>query len=533
MKTVKKILVLMLAITMLFALPITAYADETYTITIKNNSSAVSMEGNTYNAYKVFDLTLSGYDANSENPANYAYTVSEAFADFSYTVNSVTYTGDYDTDSTKSLVSFFTGIDDNSDELNAFAKAVKEYIENESVSSAGTVTATAADEAVINVTSLGYYIILGEAKSTDGSDESVVAFASLDTTNNNAEVNLKADAPTVTKKVKEDDDTSYASYADGTINEKFDFLITSTIPDYASYYDEYTYIIHDSMEKGLTLDKNTIKLYSDAALTTEIAAGNYTVSYPAETDSVTDNHTFDITIDSNYFTDDTDGTTIYVYYQATLNKDAEIYGDANTNTVYVEYSNDAYDEDFTGKTTESEVNVYSYSFDVFKYTGTETGLANAEFKLYSDAACTSEIAVVSTTGTIEGVNEYRVAESSETGVTIVSPASGKITINGLDSGTYYLKETKAPSGYNQLENAIKVEITAEANATSTEVESVKIKQDDREATEIKVLNNSGTLLPFTGDTGTILIYILGGICVISAGIFLITSKRVSNKKNKE
>lgn len=524
-KTFKRIFAILLAITILFAVSVTALAAESpYTITINNNSSAVSMNGITYNAYKIFDVTLSGDDAEGI-PHNYAYTISDEFSGFSYDVT----VGDTTTScSGKALIDYVADLSDNSDELNDFAAAVRTYINTNSIAAVGTVTADNASTAVISVNDLGYYLVIATANPTDttSTSEAVTAFCALNTTNYNAKVNLKADVPTISKSVKEDDDEDYAAYADGEINEKFNFLLTATIPSYASYYDSYTYKIHDTMDSSLTLDKDSIKLYSDSDLTTEIASDNYTVT----TESLADTCTFEITLNSGYFTTATDGTTIYVGYDATLNTDTKIHTESNNNAVHIEYSNDAYDESSTADTPDKTVKVYSYSFNLFKYyleseSETKHGLADAHFKLYRDEACTQEILLVKNDD-----GTYRLAKTGETAVEIISTTE-RVTIKGLDSGDYYLKETKAPNGYNLNPDAVKITITATAKADTTDIESVSLKQDDAAATEISIRNNSGTLLPLTGGIGTVMFYVVGGILVVGVVIILITRMRVSRRKN--
>ena len=518
-KTFKRIFAILLAITILFAVSVTALAAEPpYTITINNNSSAVSMNGITYSAYKIFDVTLSGDDAQGV-PQNYAYTISDEFKDFTYTVGENSYSG-------KALIDYVARLSNNSDALNDFAAAVRTYIINNTISASATVAATDASTAIISVNDLGYYLVTATAKPTDVStaDETVTAFCALNTTNYNAEVNLKADVPTITKGVKEDDDINYAAYADGEINEKFNFLLTATIPSYASYYNSYTYIIHDTMDSSLTLDKDSIKLYSDLNAKTPIDAANYTIS----ADSNEDGCTFEIAFNSAYFTAENEGKTIYVCYDATLNTDTKIYTESNNNAVHIEYSNDAYDESITTNTPDKTVKVYSYSFNLFKYYldgETKTGLADAHFKLYRDEACTQEISLIKNTD-----GTYRLAQADETAVEIISTTE-RVTIKGLDSGDYYLKETKAPNGYNLNPDAVKITITATAKADTTDIESVSLKQDGADATEISIQNNSGTLLPLTGGIGTVMFYVVGGVLVVGVVIILITRMRVSRKKN--
>lgn len=84
MKKIKSLMALMLSVMMLLSLSITASAEgETYKITVKNSSSAITMDGTTYKAYKLLDVTYSGGDGS--NPTNYAYTTNSDFRTFTYT----------------------------------------------------------------------------------------------------------------------------------------------------------------------------------------------------------------------------------------------------------------------------------------------------------------------------------------------------------------------------------------------------------------------------------------------------------------
>ena len=120
---------------------------------------------------------------------------------------------------------------------------------------------------------------------------------------------------------------------------------------------------------------------------------------------------------------------------------------------------------------------------------------------------------------------YRVAMNSDTGGTVISngkvttPSSGKLRIQGLAEGTYYLTETQQPAGYNKLKDPIQIKID-EAGV----IKVVTDKED--EVTEVKVLNKTGSLLPSTGGMGTTLFYIFGAILVIGSGVVLITKKRM-------
>lgn len=506
MKT-KKIIAVLFATVFLLISSVSVFADEGYTITISNTSSNVSMKGVTYRAYRLFDLTMSGYDAEGV-PSNYAYTINSDFENFVFN----SYSG-------KALVEYVSTLGDESSELNALAKAVNTYIVNKNISESGSVTATEDATAVIDVPKPGYYLIIESATSIDGESD-LTAFCALDTTNNSAEVYLKVDTPTIIKQVKESGESAYGTWTDAEIGETVNFLLTFTIPTYADYYNNYTYVIHDSMDNSFTLDRNTLKLYSDSTLNTEVESSNYTVAY--ENDDSCD---FEITFTPDFIRGNT-GKIFYVAYDATLNSSAVIHSGSNKNSACVEYSDNAYNEDSTATTPNKEVKVYTYSLDLLKYytnENTEIPLAGAKFKLFSDADCTTEIGIIKVAD-----NEYRVAQEGETAEEYMGSIEGKITIKGLDDSEYYLEEVAAPSGYNLLVENVKVTVDATATVDNTDVASVSVYQDDNtDAVEyIGIENVAGTLLPFAGGIGATIFYVSGGILVILVVVILITRKRL-------
>ena len=123
-----------------------------------------------------------------------------------------------------------------------------------------------------------------------------------------------------------------------------------------------------------------------------------------------------------------------------------------------------------------------------------------------------------------GNNEYLIADSTTTtGVDLVTPSDGLININGLDAGTYYLKEIKAPDGYNTLTEPVTLTIAAEHTETSIKVGLGTV--DSGTMTKI-VINNSGVVLPSTGGMGTTIFYVVGGLLMVGAAVLLVTKKRM-------
>lgn len=193
-----------------------------------------------------------------------------------------------------------------------------------------------------------------------------------------------------------------------------------------------------------------------------------------------------------------------------------IAGEGNKNTTKLTYGD-------SSETTPSTTTTKTFELPVLKYTmknGTETALAGAIFTLSKTADGANLIKLVSDGNDATAGDIYRVAKADDanTVTEVTTPASGKFTIKGLDADTYYLTETKQPDGYNKLSAPIKVVISEDGTIT--------VGENTSSVAEVKVENNTGSLLPSTGGSGTTLIYILGAILVLGSSVVLITKKRM-------
>ena len=526
MRKLRQIAVALAALLAVVLCAAPAMAADTYTITVKNDSTHTTMEGQEFLAYKVFDVTYDDTDGDDVNDA-FAYTVDEDFANFTY-----------DGKTGADLVAYVSGLQSDSSELNDFAEAVRAYVNNADnhVTADGRATGTADSQQVtITVDEPGYYLVLGSA-ATDGQTEGeVVAFAALSTTQPSAEVDVKADIPTVAKEVNAESDASgaWGAWADYEIGDTVPFRITGTIPAYAEDYDSYTYVIHDVMSEGLTLDASSVKVYTDATLKTELAAGSYTVA----TSGLGDGCSFHVTISPDYIKGN-HASTIYVGYTATVNDQVAVFDDVNTNKTHIEFSNDPYDTTSKDTTPDKQVKVYTYSFQLFKYVAADGGareaVPGAGFKLYRDAQRADEIKVVQVSvGDAGTAAVYRLAEAGEDGVEMIVPESGLVTIQGLDAGTYYLYETTVPEGYHALNESVAVTVTPTADDTNTGVASVAVTasgaNSDVQSNVVNIPNATGSLLPTTGGIGTTLFYVAGAVLVVAAGAGIVLRRRAGER----
>lgn len=482
MKTIKRISCLLLALALILALSVTAFAEgETGSITIND-----AVVGQTYTIYQILDLESYNASANA-----YAYKATTAWNTF---INSDAIKGTYVEVDAQGYVTWKDSAD-----AAAFAKAAQKYAKDNSIANQGSVTATTTTVSFTGL-DLGYYLV----------DTTLGTLCSLDTTNPDVTMEEKNEVPANVKTVEEDSTGKYGEKNDADIGQTVNFKSTITAQAGAE-----NYVFHDTMSAGLTYTGVTgITLNG-----TTVDASNYTVTAPA-----TDEDTFDVTFTQAFCDTLKANDQIVISYTATLNENAVIAGNGNPNESKLSYG-DKGDESHTpsGTTPPSTTKTYTWDVDVFKYTmngETETALAGATFTLSKNADGSNPIALVSA-----GNNVYRVAKTGGTGTVteITTDATGKFTIQGLDADTYYLTETAAPAGYNKLAGPVTIVIgeNGVVNGTTEAPQGVD---------EVKVLNQSGTELPSTGGMGTTIFYVLGSVLLVGAAVLLITKKRMSAEK---
>lgn len=262
------------------------------------------------------------------------------------------------------------------------------------------------------------------------------------------------------------------------------------------------------MSDGLTLDTDSIEVKIDG---TNVDAANYTLDTTA-----TAEYTFKLSVDKDQygsFWSSYGGQQLVITYTATFNDgDTTAVNTKESNTVTFDYSS----YPFVGgsheqKTDTVEVNTFAIKIDKYVEGEKATKLAGAKFDLYrvaTQAEINAGTAVDIPHTTIKGVKLEGDIVTDENG----SATFEKYEANGTNYD-YYLVETQAPSGYNILDNAIKVNFT----------------DADVEATEgiytVEVPNSSGIKLPVTGGTGTVIFTVVGIALMFGAVILFVISRK--------
>ena len=531
-KLVSRFMAVLMAMTMILSMSMTAFAAEAPkgTLTVNN-----TVAGKTLDLYQIFTAT-------KNEAGNVAYTLNSAYEGFfqSKISGASTLTGEALSEKAYNYVKDQVGTDGSNGA--AFAKDILDWILKNATTVATTHTTanTTADTTVINNLDYGYYVVypLGATDtSTAPGNEAVKSVASLvSVTGDDATVNMKSNYPTVVKKVND------KNADDVNIGDTVTYTLTSKVPDMTGY-TSYVFNFKDTLSAGLTFKEITSVTVGSGENVQNVTAGTGDNTYTLTQDEQ------NITIIMNNFlasNANKAGQEIKVTYTATLNKDAVTGFDPNTNKATVEYSNKPGTDD-KGESEPSKVDVHTFNFTIFKYYlkgETQTGLAKAEFELYK---ANGEVAgdKVNIKKVTDG--EYRVATSEEAAAegfksdVIVSGTNGKVLVKGLDAGTYYLRETKAPEGYNKLLSDIKVEIKANYDETTGKLTSYSVDYTYNGTTttgtaitnkdnspEVAVENKTGAQLPSTGSKGALMVT-LAGIVLFGA---LTASKAFGKKKAK-
>ena len=447
-------------------------------------------------------------------------------------------------------------------ELSAFYDALATVIEHKAL------VLDEPREAVVNGTSatsvgpmpLGQYLIIAD---DTGSYEHKPATATLypqwgdhdgkPETNEtwyveDANVVLKGDKGTIDKEV--DNPTV-------SVGDEVTYTVKASVPVYPEDATATAFNVGDKMSHGLTWDKAVTVYWSEDGIMNTVEKGegdnvtvvpdpeyrvdasNYTLATPETDEDLEEDITFEVQFNYDKLTTDyRTAKYVHVEYTATINEHA-FEEDALGNDAYLGVNTNPYDGG-SYETTPTEEDVYTYGINVTKVDANDlVALLGAEFKLYSDKECTKEIKFVDSDGYYT-----RAKDQESAGVTLKTNGLGQVILGGLDTGTYYLKEVKAPDGYQLPKNVDAItEITitdttggdngADGILDSGSAEGSMVVKDSS-ATEGKVIsfklgnNKPGFELPTTGGMGTVL-FTAGGLVIMACGAALVL---VTLKKKK-
>ena len=496
MKLIKKIAAIMFAFMMVVSMSCNVKAADTGEITIDK-----AVDGQTYTIYKLLDLESYTPEPGTETGI-YSYKPNKDWYNFIDTAKDSAGTKYFDINEN----GYATWKGDKTDSRKAeFAQKALVYAKNKQNGIKGSSLKKEKGTTLsFSGLSLGYYLV----------ESSVGALCSLDTTKPNVTIKEKNGVPTVEKTITDGGVRATDNKSNSVnIGDTVTFQTIINVKKGAQGY-----VLHDTLSNGLKLISKINNLTDSPIMAVAhgtdesgkefhnnlIKNSEYTITY--------DDNNFTVTILDSYLKNhETVDYDIAISYKATLTDAAVIGGEGNTNDTYLKYGVDS-------KSTHSTTTTYTFGIPVFKYTDTNTPLPGAQFILSTDSTCQDE-----TKNLKFSLNESGKYRFNTNGTaTLKSQSDGYINIEGLKAGTYYLKETKAPKGYNLLKNPVTIKIDSEGKIYVDG--STTATTDD-----VRVQNNSGTLLPSTGGAGTTMIYLVGALLVLGSGVVL-ASKRKSNSK---
>ena len=482
---------LLLSLVMVLAMSVVAFATEpsspatsgTYTITINNSKT-----GHTYEAYQIFTGTLSDDTLSDIQWGNGVNTTGQTQLG-NASIKAATLT-------TEALAA-------------AFAKDVAPYLQNANESN--------YDNGAYTISGLqaGYYLVKDKDGSVTGEGDAYTEY--IVKVVGNVTTEPKSDVSRVEKKVKDTNDSTgetsgWQDSADYDIGDSVPFQLKATLADNVSSYTTYKVVFHDTLSKGLTYN-NDAKVYIDGEET-----NGFTVAPIVNADGTT---TLTVSCDDVKALGAGNNSVITVEYTAALNGNAVAGTAGNNNKVYLEYSNNPNKsekgDNETGNTPEDTVVVFTYKTIINKVDGQGNSLTGAEFTL----------------------EKYNNETSAWEAKQVVKNDEGTtFTFSGLDDGKYRLTETKTPAGYNTIdpieftisathsETAAEPELSDLSGASIVEGKISFTKNLQEGSLSANVVNKAGSILPSTGGMGTTLLYIIGAILVVGAGVLLVARRRM-------
>ena len=570
----KKAIAIIVCLVMVLSMTITAFAaDATHTLTINNPT-----EGHSYEAYQIFSGTLENVTGTETQVltnikwgsaiVGEGYDNSAALlADIQAAANAAE-----DGSPMKKLVGVNSAaklaedmadnITSDSETLDALAVIFAKYIQQDSNIGTQAYTeniVTDADGKVVDksyytISGLtpGYYLVKDMDNSLSGEYDSYTKF--ILRVLKDETVTPKSSIPSVEKSINDTIDGTYTEHEDFDINDTAYYKWVGKLPSNLSDYESYFYKFYDTLPKG-------VEFVRFEQIYIEGHDGNvvHTFYNAEETGAVIPEGIIDTVEGKSVNLEFTDLLSLYssilnthkivVKYSARVTRDALI-AEPMTNSVYVEFSNNPNDDGTgKGKTPEDVAHAFTFQINVDKYDADDKTkkLEGAEFELYYERTVNDKIvkyyAQVITEEMIEkgeiingtavdaddlGVVYGWTTDESKASV-LDTDAKGAIAVRGLDEGIYYLKETKAPAGYNLMETPVKIEIIPKYTQTGDEVSvTVNYKVDDKEqeSNTVGVRNSSGSTLPVTGGMGTVIFYVLGGALFVGAAVLLVVKKRL-------
>lgn len=512
----------------------TANAAQTDNGSIKVSSTNAEFAGKEVKAYQMFSYDLDAVNAGTAD--NGGFTLNSEWNQFfidnatEFNLSDVT-----TANVAQKAYDYVSGLKDEKTQVVPFAKKASDWAKTQTgltVKTENAATTAADGKYTATFTGLAYgsYLVSPKDGSTDTKDKRGTDAILLNVLNGTAvERDLKSTYPTIQKTVKNGTDDKKHNSVE--IGDTVDFKLSSTVPDMTEYTNGYTFKFTDTLSKGLdlngTLEDGTFTPTVKIGTTELIKGTDYTATYTTNSDTGKTALEVNMLNFKDLHKDDA-GKAITVEYSATLNKDSIVGSTGNQNDAKITYSNNP-NGTGTGDTNEDHTYTYTFNFDIEKVNAADPTekLKNAQFELQNDKGDKISLVKVS-----EGV--FRPVKGTETAAEdkdVVTGTDGKLQFTGLKEGTYKVKETKAPEGFNLLKDPITVTISAQYDENTGKLTSWSVTNGsttaDGKTPVITVQNNKGVTLPETGGMGTVLFTVFGVAIVALGAAWYVKSNRKS------
>lgn len=496
-KAMKKLMAALLAVAMVCAMAIPAFAAGGAGATTGEGKITIdnAVIGHTYKIYRILNLQY------NETAKSFRYEKNDKWGAF------VDKQSDKLAVDANGVVTWKKGVSAEKDgaPIKALAIAAGQYVTDTPSLAADDSKEATSNTVIFDNLPLGWYLVV--------SDLTTDAICSIDTTAKQVTIREKNGVPTVTKEV-EYASGSWGEGNDGNVGDTVNFQTTIYVTD----GNPTNYVLHDKMSNGLAFQTGTISVKKNGDPFTD-----YTIETPI------DDCTFEIKFnEGSLHTND----KVVVTYSATINSNAVVGTAGNENETWLKYGNN-------GETTHGRTKTYTWKFNILKFftdsNDEKQYLADVEFVLYrknNTANKTTEYAQFDSNNKLTGWTE---AENEAT--KLKTNATSIVGVEGLDKGTYFLKEITTPGGFNGLTSDVEVQIDSSCNTLNGATYTVQYKMvneedftdTDEEEKVVPIENKRGTVLPGTGGIGTTIFYVVGGGLMVAAAILLITKKRMENR----
>ena len=561
-QTMKKCLTLLLALALLFTMAVPAAAATPYDKTITFTDVA---QGDTVKAYQVMKYA-DGYNAyifdeGFEKAIGQYYKPEGTAFDKFY--------AEIDRDVLKELMVYYSAHTAGGSLAGHDALTFPAVYAEKTAGTDGTVSMTLEP---------GYYLFLVATKAENDKiyqpvtafvqvkNEKVSVYAAGTEITETFNVAFKSTTGPVIKMQVKDDSLTAPAWEDtaaGKVGEEMDFYIQVTAPAYKGKATLTTLDLEDTLA-GLEYVAGSVGVYATLDIGTASAVADAVTvdagAYTAGSQKVT------FKLNYNKVCDATGAVSVYVHYKAVVKAEAAVKDAVTSGSAVLKYATSV-EPTVTKTTAATTATVHTYAFSLAKLSdeqnaaGANLPLTNAGFTLYSDNAMNTPVSMIKET--VGGETYYRPATAAEiaAGTGIVTELladmgadQNTLLVRGLDAATYYLKETKVPSGYYAPKGGFAVQLTGEREAvgetltgklattssfTATNaIDNVLLGTASVNGTEMNRLdaslkNSSTPVLPTTGGVGTVMFTVIGLLCMGAALWFFLFARRRSKDEQEQ